>query len=110
MVLPLIVLVVVLLVVLPAVGAAVGSIVTTLVSGLVIGALGRLVVPGRQPLGCLVTALVGVAGALLGRLAARAVHAGGLGTLVLDVAAAALLVVLLARMRPRPWAWPRGRS
>lgn len=96
MLLPLIVIVLVLLVVLPAIGAAIGSLVSTLIAGLVVGALGRLVVPGRQPMGCLFTTLVGVAGSLLGALVAHALHAGRLGTLILDVAAAALLVALLA--------------
>lgn len=101
-VLPLVVLVLVLLVVLPIVGAAVSSIVGTLLSGLVVGALGRLVVPGRQPLGCFVTSLVGIAGSLLGALLAQRLHAGRLGTFVLEVAAAALLVVLMVRLRLRP--------
>lgn len=34
--------------------------------GLIIGALGRLVVPGRQPIGCLLTLVLGVVGAVGG--------------------------------------------
>jgi uncharacterized membrane protein YeaQ/YmgE (transglycosylase-associated protein family) len=41
--------------------------------GLVAGALARLVVPGRQRLGCITTMAVGIAGALIGGLAAEAV-------------------------------------
>ncbi|MDQ1627428.1 MAG: hypothetical protein QOI54_1172 [Actinomycetota bacterium] len=42
-----------------------------IVVGLVVGALGRLVVPGRQPIGCLLTLLIGVVGALAGAAIAR---------------------------------------
>ena len=44
----------------------IGYLIGVAVSGLIIGALGRLLVPGRQPLGCLVTTLVGIGGSLLG--------------------------------------------
>jgi uncharacterized membrane protein YeaQ/YmgE (transglycosylase-associated protein family) len=37
-----------------------------LIMGLIVGAIGRLVVPGRHNLGCLGTMAVGVAGAFLG--------------------------------------------
>lgn len=46
-----------------------------LVFGLVAGAIARLLVPGRQALGCLATLAVGIAGALVG---------GFLGELLLD--------------------------
>jgi uncharacterized membrane protein YeaQ/YmgE (transglycosylase-associated protein family) len=38
------------------------------VSGLIIGALARLVVPGRQPIGLLGTILLGIAGSFIGGL------------------------------------------
>jgi uncharacterized membrane protein YeaQ/YmgE (transglycosylase-associated protein family) len=38
------------------------------VSGLIIGAIARLVVPGRQPIGLLATALLGIAGSFVGGL------------------------------------------
>jgi uncharacterized membrane protein YeaQ/YmgE (transglycosylase-associated protein family) len=34
--------------------------------GLIAGAIARLIVPGRQPLGCLGTILLGVTGSLIG--------------------------------------------
>ena len=40
--------------------------------GLVIGALGRLVVPGRQAIGCLMTVLLGVLGSVAGLAIAHA--------------------------------------
>ena len=42
------------------------SILGILLMGLIVGALARLLVPGRQPLGLLGTIAVGVAGAFLG--------------------------------------------
>jgi uncharacterized membrane protein YeaQ/YmgE (transglycosylase-associated protein family) len=41
--------------------------------GLIAGALARLVVPGRQRIGCITTMAVGIAGALLGGFVAEAV-------------------------------------
>lgn len=46
----------------------IGSIIWAIVFGLVIGALGRLVVPGRQNISIGMTWLVGVVAALLGTL------------------------------------------
>ncbi|MFY1636321.1 GlsB/YeaQ/YmgE family stress response membrane protein [Solwaraspora sp. WMMB335] len=43
---------------------------TALIIGLIIGALGRLVVPGKQDLKLWVTLLIGVVAALLGTLVA----------------------------------------
>ena len=34
--------------------------------GLIAGALAKFIIPGKQPGGCLVTALIGIAGALVG--------------------------------------------
>jgi uncharacterized membrane protein YeaQ/YmgE (transglycosylase-associated protein family) len=42
-----------------------------LLGGLIIGLLARLLVPGRQPLGCLLTMLAGLAGSLVAGLVGR---------------------------------------
>jgi uncharacterized membrane protein YeaQ/YmgE (transglycosylase-associated protein family) len=42
------------------------SIISALIIGLVIGALGRLVIPGKHNMSMLMTILVGIAAALLG--------------------------------------------
>ncbi|MDR7278616.1 GlsB/YeaQ/YmgE family stress response membrane protein [Catenuloplanes atrovinosus] len=47
------------------------GIITALIVGLVIGALGRLVVPGRQNIPLWLTLVIGVAAALLGTVIAR---------------------------------------
>jgi len=51
---------------------SVGSVLSALLIGAVLGALGRLVVPGRQAIGCLMTVVVGVLAALLGTALASA--------------------------------------
>ncbi|PWI13474.1 hypothetical protein DI272_04495 [Streptomyces sp. Act143] len=44
----------------------ISGIISAIVIGIVIGVLGRLVVPGRQHIGVLLTILVGIVAALLG--------------------------------------------
>jgi uncharacterized membrane protein YeaQ/YmgE (transglycosylase-associated protein family) len=85
-----------------------------LITGLVIGGLGRLVVPGRQPIGCIFTVLVGLVGAFGGYAIARAidVHSGFL-TFLIQVGAAAVLVAVVAAAqrstnRPLPPGPPGG--
>ncbi len=51
----------------------VAGIISALVVGLIIGALGRLVVPGKQNIPIWLTMLIGVAAALLGTVIARSV-------------------------------------
>ena len=43
----------------------------TLIIGLIVGAIAKLVMPGRDPGGIIVTMLLGVAGALLGGFVGR---------------------------------------
>jgi uncharacterized membrane protein YeaQ/YmgE (transglycosylase-associated protein family) len=83
------------------------SILGAIFVGLVIGALGRLVVPGRQPIGCLLTLLLGILGAVGGLAIARAAKIDGwLLVVCCQVAVAALGVLIasrtLGRTRRRP--------
>jgi uncharacterized membrane protein YeaQ/YmgE (transglycosylase-associated protein family) len=48
------------------------GIITAIIVGLIIGALGRLVVPGRQGIPIWLTILIGIGAALLGTAIARA--------------------------------------
>jgi uncharacterized membrane protein YeaQ/YmgE (transglycosylase-associated protein family) len=50
----------------------VGGIISALIVGLIIGALGRLVLPGRQAIPVWLTILIGIGAALLGTAIARA--------------------------------------
>jgi uncharacterized membrane protein YeaQ/YmgE (transglycosylase-associated protein family) len=67
-----------------------------IVVGAIIGALGRLVVPGRNPIGIGLTILLGVVGAIVGSLIGRAIHVGIVITFVLEVLVAAVLVYLVS--------------
>jgi uncharacterized membrane protein YeaQ/YmgE (transglycosylase-associated protein family) len=50
-----------------------GTIVGTLVIGLVVGASAKLLMPGRDPGGCLITILLGIAGAFLAGFLGRSI-------------------------------------
>ena len=67
------------------------------VAGLVIGALARLIKPGKQNLGLLATLLLGLAGSVIGGVVANLLGTGGIFELnvlgfVVAVVAAVLLV------------------
>ena len=69
-----------------------------LLSGLIVGALGRLVIPGPNPMSIGMTLVVGIGGSLLGGLVG-ALLLGRPGGLLLAVAGAALIVWLIERGR-----------
>ena len=74
-----------------------GDLFSALVAGLFVGALGRLVVPGRQPIGCLFTLLIGVVGAVAGTAIANAAGFGWwLIVLACQVGVAAVGVAIVA--------------
>jgi uncharacterized membrane protein YeaQ/YmgE (transglycosylase-associated protein family) len=83
-----------------------GLIISAIVVGLIIGALGRLVVPGRQNMSIWLTIGIGVAAALVGSFIASALGVGetrGIDwiELIIQVALAAGGVALVAgRSRP----------
>ncbi|HET6734493.1 GlsB/YeaQ/YmgE family stress response membrane protein [Mycobacterium sp.] len=83
------------------------SIITAILIGIVVGVLGRLVLPGKQPIGMLVTILVGIVSAFIGTAIARAL---GIPTatsgidwleLLVQVVVAALGVALVAALMGR---------
>ncbi len=75
------------------------EIVWLIIVGLIVGALGRLVNPGRDPMGWVLTIVIGVASVLLVGLLLE----GSLGFLayVLAVIVAAVLVTLVGRIGGR---------
>jgi uncharacterized membrane protein YeaQ/YmgE (transglycosylase-associated protein family) len=86
---------------------AITGVFTAILIGIVVGVLGRLVVPGRQPIGMLVTILVGIVSALIGTAIARAL---GIPTvtngidwleLLVQVIVAALGVALVSALMGR---------
>ena len=48
------------------------GVITAILIGIVVGALGRLLVPGKQPIGWLITIVVGIVSAFIGTAIARA--------------------------------------
>ncbi len=84
----------------------VAGIISALIVGLIVGALGRLVVPGRQGLPIWLTIVVGIVAALIGTALAQAVGVAvtdGVDwiELVFQVGLAALGVALLTGVRGR---------
>lgn len=74
-----------------------------LVFGLVVGAVARLLVPGRQELGVWTTLLLGVIGSVAGGIVANALGTGDLFELnvlgsVVAIAAAVVLIVVGERV------------
>jgi uncharacterized membrane protein YeaQ/YmgE (transglycosylase-associated protein family) len=77
------------------------GIITAIIIGAIIGALGRLVVPGRQPIPIWLTILIGIAAAIVGTIIANALGVGvtrGVDwiELLIQVVLAALGVMLVA--------------
>ncbi|WP_369208462.1 GlsB/YeaQ/YmgE family stress response membrane protein [Streptomyces sp. PU-14G] len=82
----------------------ISGVISALVVGVVIGALGRLVLPGRQRIGFLWTILVGIVAAFIGTAIAGAVGVADTRgfdwiELVIQIVLAALGVSLLDRAR-----------
>ncbi len=77
--------------------------VSIVIGGLVIGGLGRLVVPGPNPIGLWWTVACGVGGAIVGGIVARLLFSNPashwLVTLIIEVVAAAFLVSLVSKSR-----------
>ncbi|HEU4942668.1 MAG TPA: hypothetical protein VFT18_05335 [Gaiellaceae bacterium] len=74
-----------------------------LLTGLIVGALGRLAVPGRDPMPLWLTILIGIVGSIAGGMVALALGFGAGGVFVLSVLAATLIVIgyrLLVQKRP----------
>ncbi len=96
MLLALLVVLLVLFVVLPLIGMALWALLTTVLVGLVIGALGRLVAPGRHPIGFLATVAAGLCGSIIGGFIGQHVlDVGWALTVLIEIAVSAGVVVLI---------------
>jgi uncharacterized membrane protein YeaQ/YmgE (transglycosylase-associated protein family) len=71
----------------------------TILIGLVAGALAKLIMPGRDPGGIIVTILLGIGGALVARFVGRAVGWYGEGEPAGFIAATLGAIVILAIYR-----------
>jgi uncharacterized membrane protein YeaQ/YmgE (transglycosylase-associated protein family) len=81
----------------------IGLIIGYIIIGLIVGALARLVIPGRQNMGIGITIALGVVGAVVGGLITRAILGDGhsIITFIVSVVIAALLVYLFSSMGSR---------
>ncbi len=87
------------------------GVVSWILFGLVAGAVARLVVPGRQAIGCLATLAIGIVGALIGGLIGEVVLGSDvrfrwdLGPFLLAVAGSVVLLLALEALSGRR-RWP----
>jgi uncharacterized membrane protein YeaQ/YmgE (transglycosylase-associated protein family) len=77
------------------------SLLWLVLTGLVVGALGRLVLPGRQNISILMTALVGIGASLLGGILANLFDVGWLIQFLVAVGLAAVGITLFASSERR---------
>jgi uncharacterized membrane protein YeaQ/YmgE (transglycosylase-associated protein family) len=75
-----------------------GNVVAIILTGLVVGALGRLAVPGKDPMPIWLTILIGLIGAFLGGGIAVALDFGAGGIFVISVLVATLIVIAYRRI------------
>ncbi|MDA7926795.1 GlsB/YeaQ/YmgE family stress response membrane protein [Verrucomicrobiales bacterium] len=73
----------------------------TLAVGFVAGALGKFLVPGKDPSGCLITTILGVVGAVVGKFVAGALglgmaNASGFNLPSIAVSVVGVVILLLA--------------
>jgi uncharacterized membrane protein YeaQ/YmgE (transglycosylase-associated protein family) len=81
-----------------------GALIWTLVIGLLIGAVAKLLVPGRDPGGCIITMLIGIAGSFVASYLGQALHwyeQGQPAGFVASVIGAMLLLLLYRLIAPR---------
>jgi uncharacterized membrane protein YeaQ/YmgE (transglycosylase-associated protein family) len=78
----------------------IGYLLSLVITGLIVGALGRLAIPGPNPMSIGMTILVGIGGAFIGGIVAYALGTGVGFAFILEVLAAAGIVYLMQR-RPR---------
>jgi len=77
-----------------------GAIIGWIIFGLIAGAIAKLLMPGRDPGGFIVTMLLGIAGAVVGGFIGRAlwgspgVNSWSIGSFALAIAGAIILLVI----------------
>ena len=78
-----------------------GGILGYIFGGLVIGILARLIKPGADPMGWILTIILGIAGAVIGGWAATNFGLGRMLTWVVAIAAAIVLLFVYEAMRKK---------
>lgn len=82
------------------------GIIAWIVFGLIAGVIAKLIMPGKDPGGFIITILLGIAGAVVGGLIASAFGLGGVtgfnfGSFIVAVLGAILLLVVYRMMQGR---------
>jgi uncharacterized membrane protein YeaQ/YmgE (transglycosylase-associated protein family) len=75
----------------------IGVLISIVISGLIVGALGRLAIPGPNPMSIGMTIAVGIGGALVGGIIGSLITESAGVILILEVLAAAGIVYLMQR-------------
>ena len=78
----------------------IGYILMWVLTGLIVGALGRLAIPGPNPMSIGMTILVGIGGALVGGLIAYALGLGRL-SFILSIRVTAAIIYVMQRRPTR---------
>ena len=74
------------------------GILVTCIIGLVVGAIAKLLMPGKDPGGCIITMLLGLAGAWLGTFIGRMIFSDNYVAGWIMSVVAAMILLLLYRM------------
>jgi uncharacterized membrane protein YeaQ/YmgE (transglycosylase-associated protein family) len=77
----------------------------TIIIGFVVGALAKLIMPGRDPGGLIITTLLGIAGALVAKFLGQAVgwyHEGDTAGFIASIVGAIILLAIYRMVRGRP--------
>jgi uncharacterized membrane protein YeaQ/YmgE (transglycosylase-associated protein family) len=78
------------------------AILSSLVIGLIVGAIAKFLMPGRDPGGCLVTILLGIAGAFVGTWIGRVFWGGNyVAGWIMSIIGAMLLLFIYRLIRGR---------
>ncbi|HEX6712505.1 MAG TPA: hypothetical protein VF066_03930 [Thermoleophilaceae bacterium] len=85
-------------------------IILLVITGLIVGALGRLAIPGPDPMGLGLTILVGIGGSLVAGIIGRLLFGGRGGGFILAVVCSAGIVYLIRRSRERHVAGPASTA
>ena len=81
----------------------IGGFFSAILIGLIIGAVARIVVPNSQPIGCLLTMIVGIVAAAIGAAIGYNQHWNFWLVFALQVLIAAVIVAIFSTAaRPRP--------
>jgi uncharacterized membrane protein YeaQ/YmgE (transglycosylase-associated protein family) len=82
------------------------GIISWVIFGLIAGALAKFIMPGNDPGGCIVTTLIGIAGAVVGGFIGTALGMGGvdgfnIGSFLIAVVGALILLAVYRFIRGR---------